>query len=78
MKSNQSRTTDFAELRQVSRISYGHFLSQRKWGEKEVCKNQQEGAFQKLAGLAIAKQAVLYLSIDGKRAAFARRHFMGG
>ena len=31
MKGNQSRTTDFAELKQGFRTSYGHFLSKGKF-----------------------------------------------
>lgn len=64
MKGNQSKTTDFAELRQGFRTTYGHFLSKGKWEEKAVSQKQQEKSFQKAAELAQAKQAPLYLSID--------------
>lgn len=64
MKGNQSKTTDFAELDQRVRTTYGHFLSKGKWNEKEVSQKQQEGAFRKLAELTLARQSPLYLSID--------------
>ena len=64
MKGNQSKTTDFAELDQRVRTTYGHFLSKGKWNEKKVSQKQQEGAFRKLAELALARQSPLYLSID--------------
>lgn len=56
MKGNQSRTTDFVELRQGYRTTYGYFLSHGKWDREE--------SFQKAAELAKEKQAPLYLSID--------------
>ena len=64
MKGNQSKTTDFAELNQRVRTTYGHFLSKGKWDEEKVSQKQQEGAFRKLAELALARQKPLYLSID--------------
>lgn len=64
MKGNQSKTTDFAELKQVFRTTYGHFLSKGKWDEQAVSQKQQERSFQKTAELALAKHAPLYLSID--------------
>lgn len=64
MKGNQSKTADFAELGQRVRTTYGHFLSKGKWNEKKVSQKQQEGAFRKLAELALARQIPLYLSID--------------
>ena len=64
MKGNQSKTTDFAELKQRDRSTYGHFLSKGKWDEKAVSQKQQEQSFQKVAELAIAKQAAIHLSID--------------
>ena len=64
MKGNQSRTTDFAELNQGFRTTYGHFLSKGKWDEQAVSKNQQDQSFQKAAELALEKQVPLYLSID--------------
>lgn len=64
MKGNQSRTTDFAELNQGFRTTYGHFLSKGKWDEQAVSRNQQEKSFQKAAELAQEKQVPLYLSID--------------
>ncbi len=64
MKGNQSRTTDFAELKQGFRTTYGHFLSKGKWDEQAVSRNQQEKSFQKAAELAREKQVPLYLSID--------------
>ena len=64
MKGNQGKTTDFAELKQRDRSTYGHFLSKGKWDEKAVSQKQQEKSFQKAAELALARQAPLYLSID--------------
>ena len=64
MKGNQSKTTDFAELKQGSRTTYGHFLSKGKWDEKAVSQTQREESFRKAAELAQTKQAPLYLSID--------------
>lgn len=64
MKGNQSRTSDFAELKQGFRTTYGHFLSKGKWDEQAVSWNQQEKSFQKAAELAQEKQVPLYLSID--------------
>ena len=64
MKGNQSRTTDFAELNQGFRTTYGYFLSKSKWDEQAVSQNQQEKSFQKAAELALEKQLPLYLSID--------------
>ena len=63
-KGNQSKTTDFAELKQAVRTTYGHFLSKGKWDEDAVSQRQQEKSFQKVAELALAQQAPLYLSID--------------
>ena len=64
LKGNQSKTTDFAELKQAVRSTYGHFLSKGKWDEKAVSQNQQGKCIQKVAELAQAQQAPLYLSID--------------
>lgn len=64
MKGNQSKTTDFAELKQRVRSTYGHFLSKGKWDEKKVSQKQQEGAFRKLSEMAQERQSPLYLSID--------------
>ena len=64
MKGNQSKTTDFAELKQGFRTTYGHFLSKGKWDERAVSQTQQKESFWKAAELAQAKQAPLYLSID--------------
>ena len=64
MKGNQSKTTDFAELQQGYRTTYGHFLSKGKWDEEAVAQKQQEQAFRKAAELAKAKQIPLRLSID--------------
>ena len=64
MKGNQSKTTDFAELKQGSRTTYGYFLSKGKWDEQAVSQKQQKESFQKAAELALAKHAPLYLSID--------------
>ena len=47
MKGNQSKKTDFAELNQGFRTTYGHFLSKGKWDEKAVSQKQQEKSFQK-------------------------------
>jgi len=64
MKGNQSKTTDFAEIGQGYRTTYGHFLSKGKWDERAVSQKQQEKSFQKAAELALAKQVPIYLSID--------------
>ena len=64
MKGNQSRTTDFAELNQEFRTSYGHFLSKGKWDEEKVSQQQQAQALRKADELAGAKCAPIYLSID--------------
>ena len=64
MKGNQSKTTDFAELKQGYRTTYGYFLSKGKWDEAAVSQKQQEQAFRKAAELAKAKQAPLHLGID--------------
>ncbi len=64
LKGNQGKTTDFAELRQGCRTTYGHFLSAGKWDEEKVSEHHQQEAFRKLAGMAQEKQAPLYLSID--------------
>ena len=42
MKGNQSRTTDFAELKQGLRTTYGYFLSHGKWDEEKISQKQQE------------------------------------
>ena len=42
MKGNQSRTTDFAELKQGFRTTYGHFLSHGKWDEEKISQKQRE------------------------------------
>ena len=64
MKGNQSKTTDFAELGQGFRTTYGHFLSKGKWDEQAVSRQQQEALFQKIAELALEKDTPIYLSID--------------
>ena len=64
MKGNQGRTTDFVELKQGFRTTYGHFLSKGKWDEKAVSQKQQEESFRNAAELAIAKQVPVYLNID--------------
>ena len=64
MKGNQSRTTDFAELNQGYRTTYGHFLSKGKWDEEKVSQQQQAQALRKADELAGAKCAPIYLSID--------------
>lgn len=64
MKGNQSRTTDFAELKQGFRTSYGHFLSKGKWDEQKVSQQQQTEALRKADELAQTKGAPIYLSID--------------
>ncbi len=64
MKGNQSKTTDFSELKQGFRTTYGYFLSKGKWDEKKVAQKQREQSFGKLAELAQAKHTPLYLSID--------------
>ena len=64
MKGKQSRTTDFAELNQGFRNSYGHFLSKGKWDEQKVSQQQQTQALRKADELALAKGAPIYLSID--------------
>ena len=52
MKGKQSRTTDFAELNQEFRTSYGHFLSKGKWDEQKVSQQQQTQALRKAGELA--------------------------
>ena len=64
MKGNQSRATDFAELNQGFRTSYGHFLSKGKWDEQKVSQQQQTEALRKADELAQTKGAPIYLSID--------------
>ena len=64
MKGKQSRTTDFAELNQEFRTSYGHFLSKGKWDEQKVSQQQQTEALRKADELAQTKGAPIYLSID--------------
>ena len=64
MKGNQSRTTDFAELNQGYRTTYGHFLSKGKWDEEKVSQQQQAQALRKADELAGVKCAPIYLSID--------------
>ena len=64
MKGDQSKTTDFAELKQGFRTSYGHFLSKGKWDEQKVSQQQQTEALRKADELALAKGAPIYLSID--------------
>ena len=64
MKGNQGKTTDFAELKQRDRSTYGHFLSKGKWNEEAVSQKQREQAFGKVAELAMAKQEAVHLSID--------------
>ena len=41
LKGNQSRTTDFAELGQGCRTTYGYFLSAGKWDEAKVSEKQR-------------------------------------
>ena len=64
MKGNQSRTTDFAELNQGFRTTYGYFLSHGKWDEEKISQKQREESFRKAAELAKETQTPLYLSID--------------
>ena len=64
MKGNQSRTTDFAELKQDYRTTYEYFLEHGKWNEQKVSQKQQEKSFEQVAQLAQEKQTPLYLSID--------------
>ena len=64
MKGNQSRTTDFAELNQGNRTTYGHFLSKGKWDEQKVSQQQQAQALRKADELARENGAPIYLSID--------------
>ena len=64
MTGNQSKTTDFSEIGQGYRTTYGHFLSKGKWDEEAVSQKQREGAFRKASEIALAEQAPLYLSID--------------
>ena len=45
MKGNQSKTTDFAELDQRVRTTYGHFLSKGKWNEKRYPKSSRKEHF---------------------------------
>ena len=63
MKGNQSRTTDFAELNQGYRTTYGHFLSKGKWDEEKVSQQQQAQALRKADELAGAKCAPIYPSL---------------
>ena len=53
MKGNQSRTTDFAELEQCCRTTYGHFLSAGKWDEGKVSEKQQQEVFRVASQLAV-------------------------
>lgn len=64
MKGNQSKTTDFAELKQGFRTTYGYFLSKGKWDEEKVSQRQQTEALRKASELALAKGEPVYLSID--------------
>ncbi len=64
MKGNQSKTTDFAELKQGFRTTYGYFLSKGKWDERKVSQKQQTEALRKASELALAKREPVYLSID--------------
>lgn len=64
MKGNQSKTTDFAELKQGFRTTYGYFLSKGKWDEEKVSQRQQEEALRKASEIALAKGEPVYLSID--------------
>ena len=70
MKGNQSRTTDFAELNQGFRTSYGHFLSKGKWDEQKVSQQQQTAALRKADELALISAFLigkffLIIPIDG-------------
>ena len=62
MKGNQSRTTDFAELNQGFRTSYGHFLSKGKWDEQKVSQQQQTEALRKADELALANGPDIWMS----------------
>ena len=64
MKGNQSKTTDFAELNQGFRTTYGYFLSKGIWDEQKVAQKQQAEALRKASELALAKGKPIYLSID--------------
>ena len=64
MKGNQSRTTDFVELNQRFRTTYGYFLSHGKWDEEKISQKQREESFRKAAEMAKKTQTPLYLSID--------------
>ncbi len=64
MKGNQSKTTDFAELKQGFRTTYGYFLSKGKWDERKISQKQQTEALRKASELALAKHEPVYLSID--------------
>ena len=64
MKGNQSKTTDFAELNQGFRTTYGYFLSKGIWDEQKVSQKQQTKALRKASALALAKGKPIYLSID--------------
>lgn len=64
MKGNQCHTTDFSELKQGFRTTYGYFLSSGKWDERKVSKKQQKESYMKMAERAVAGQMPLYLSID--------------
>ena len=64
MKGNQSRTTDFAELEQCCRTTYGHFLSAGKWDEAKVSEKQSQEGFRVVSQLAVELGMPVYLSID--------------
>ena len=61
---DSSKTTDFAEIKQGNRITYGQFLSKDKWDEQEISQKQQEKALRKATELALAKGEPVCLSID--------------
>lgn len=64
MKGNQSRTTDFAELDQCCRTTYGHFLSAGKWDEGKVSEKQRHEEFRVVSELAAERGTPVYLRID--------------
>ena len=64
MKGNQSKTTDFAELKQGFRTTYGYFLSKGKWDEQKVSQKQQAEALRKGSEIALAKGEPVYLGVD--------------
>ena len=64
LKGNQSRTTDFAELGQCCRTTYGYFLSTGKWDEAKVSEKQRQEEFQTVSQLAAECGTPIYLSID--------------